>query len=39
MEEDRIIWDRKKYFERPLLCNGDGPFLQFRKWYGQFLVS
>ena len=39
MEEDRIIWDRKKYFKRPLLCAGDGPFMQFRRWYGQFLVA
>ena len=39
MEEDRVIWDRKKYFERPLLCDGDGPFAKFRRWYGQFLVE
>ncbi len=39
MEEDRIIWARKKYFEKPLLCDGDGPFGKFRKWYGQFLVE
>ncbi|MBR9911098.1 MAG: Rieske 2Fe-2S domain-containing protein [Gammaproteobacteria bacterium] len=38
MEEDRIIWDRKKYYEKPLLCDGDGPFAKFRKWYGQFLI-
>lgn len=39
MEEDRIIWERKKYFEKPLLCDGDGPFSKFRRWYGQFLVE
>lgn len=39
MEEDKIIWDRKKYYEKPLLCDGDGPFAKFRKWYGQFLVE
>ena len=39
MEEDRIIWDRKKYFQKPLLCDGDGPFARFRKWYGQFLIA
>jgi hypothetical protein len=39
MEEDQIIWQRKKYFERPLLCDGDGPFAKFRRWYDQFLVE
>ena len=39
MEEDRIIWSRKKYFEKPMLCDGDGPFGKFRKWYGQFLIE
>ena len=37
MEEDRIIWDRKKYYETPLLCDGDGPFAKFRNWYSQFM--
>jgi phenylpropionate dioxygenase-like ring-hydroxylating dioxygenase large terminal subunit len=31
MEEDRIIWARKKYFEKPMLCDNDGPFAKFRK--------
>lgn len=39
MEEDQIIWSHKKYFEKPLLCDGDGPFGKFRKWYGQFLLE
>lgn len=39
MEEDRIIWARKRYLEKPLLCDGDGPFAKFRRWYGQFLVT
>jgi phenylpropionate dioxygenase-like ring-hydroxylating dioxygenase large terminal subunit len=39
MEEDLIIWNRKKYYQKPLLCDGDGPFAKFRKWYGQFLIS
>ena len=37
MEEDIIIWSRKRYYEKPLLCDGDGPFAKFRKWYGQFI--
>ena len=39
MSEDKIIWDRKQYFERPLLCDGDGPFAKFRRWFSQFLVE
>ncbi|MDG0992807.1 MAG: Rieske 2Fe-2S domain-containing protein [Luminiphilus sp.] len=39
MEEDQIIWQRKRYFERPVLCDGDGPFAKFRRWYDQFLVE
>jgi len=37
MNEDQIIWQRKQYFERPLLCDGDGPFAKYRRWYSQFL--
>jgi len=39
MEEDIIIWNRKAYYEKPLLCDGDGPFAKLRRWYGQFLQS
>ncbi|MBT8138779.1 MAG: Rieske 2Fe-2S domain-containing protein [Gammaproteobacteria bacterium] len=37
--EDIIIWNRKKHYKRPLLCNADGAFMQFRRWYSQFLVE
>lgn len=39
MEEDIIIWARKRYYEKPMLCDGDGPFTKFRNWYAQFLVG
>lgn len=39
MEEDLIIWKRKRYYERPMLCDGDGPFTKFRNWYSQFLLE
>ncbi|MBB5186224.1 nitrite reductase/ring-hydroxylating ferredoxin subunit [Zhongshania antarctica] len=39
MEEDKIIWAHKVYLEKPLLCDGDGPFAKFRRWYGQFLIA
>ncbi len=36
MAEDIVIWENKKYFERPLLCDGDGPIGTYRKWMRQF---
>ena len=39
MSEDQIIWSHKKYFEKPLLCDNDGPFAKFRKWYSQFYAD
>jgi 3-ketosteroid 9alpha-monooxygenase subunit A len=39
MDEDRIIWAHKRYFDKPLLCDNDGPFARFRKWYGQFYAA
>ncbi|MDB5987408.1 MAG: FeS-binding protein, partial [Nevskia sp.] len=24
---------------KPLLCDGDGPILQFRQWFRQFYVA
>ena len=39
MEEDSIIWAHKKYFAKPMLCDNDGPFAKFRKWYSQFYTQ
>ena len=39
MEEDKIIWAHKKYFAKPMLCDNDGPFAKFRKWYSQFYAQ
>lgn len=38
-DEDTIIWSHKRYREKPMLCDGDGPISQFRKWYAQFYAS
>ena len=35
-DEDKPIWDRKLYRQTPMLCDGDGPIMRFRKWYNQF---
>ena len=36
---DLVIWNNKKYRPKPLLCDGDGPILQFREWFSQFYVG
>ncbi len=36
-ENDRPIWENKAYWERPKLCDGDGPFGSYRKWLRQFV--
>ena len=36
VEQDIPIWENKIQYERPLLCDGDGPIALFRKWCTQF---
>jgi phenylpropionate dioxygenase-like ring-hydroxylating dioxygenase large terminal subunit len=36
LEQDRPVWENKVYFDRPVLCDGDGPFMTLRKWGRQF---
>ena len=36
LEQDIPIWEHKVYFDRPVLCDGDGPIGLFRKWCRQF---
>ncbi len=36
LEQDKPVWEHKVYFERPLLCDGDGPFMLLRRWGRQF---
>lgn len=38
IDEDKIIWEHKKFRVKPSLCDGDGPISKFRKWYGRFYV-
>ncbi|MFC9897686.1 hypothetical protein ACFVMC_28695 [Nocardia sp. NPDC127579] len=33
---DEVIWERKKYLNRPALGAGDGPISKFRVWCRQF---
>jgi phenylpropionate dioxygenase-like ring-hydroxylating dioxygenase large terminal subunit len=36
LNQDVPIWEAKTYHSRPLLCEGDGPIAQYRKWASQF---
>ena len=35
-ENDLPIWENKRCWDRPVLCDGDGPVATYRKWYAQF---
>ena len=36
MAEDIVIWENKRYWTRPVLCDGDGDFGTYRRWMRQF---
>jgi hypothetical protein len=36
---DIPIWNHKIYKESPILCDGDGPIHQYRKWFSQFYAE
>jgi 3-ketosteroid 9alpha-monooxygenase subunit A len=36
LEQDKPVWENKVYLDRPLICEGDGPIGQFRRWAAQF---
>ena len=38
VEGDIPIWAHKIHRVRPLLCDGDGPILRFRRYFEQFYV-
>jgi hypothetical protein len=33
---DMIVWNNKLYRPQPLLCDGDGEILKWRKYFSQF---
>lgn len=37
--QDVAIWDNKVRIDNPLLCEGDGPIYQLRRWYKQFYLD
>jgi 3-ketosteroid 9alpha-monooxygenase subunit A len=34
--QDIRIWEHMQFRERPVLCAGDGPLMQLRRWYQDF---
>jgi len=36
LEQDKPIWENKRYEARPRLCDGDGPIADYRRWAAQF---
>lgn len=36
LTDDIPIWENKVYVPRPVLCDGDGPIIAYRRWASQF---
>ena len=36
VEQDIPIWEHKTHWAAPMLCDGDGPIAQYRRWFSQF---
>jgi nitrite reductase/ring-hydroxylating ferredoxin subunit len=36
VEADIPIWENKRFVANPVLCDGDGPIAEFRRWASQF---
>jgi nitrite reductase/ring-hydroxylating ferredoxin subunit len=36
VEADIPIWENKRFVKNPMLCDGDGPIAEFRRWATQF---
>lgn len=39
IEGDIPIWNRKIYRKNPILCDGDGQIMRYRKYFSQFYVQ
>jgi len=38
-DQDKVVWDRQMYRANPIICDGDGPIPQFRKYYARYYAS
>ena len=36
VQQDVVIWSRKRYRDRPRLCRSDGEIMTYRAWCAQF---
>lgn len=39
LDQDKVILDRMRNLDRPLVCDGDGPFARQKNYYDQFFLS
>ncbi|MBV6622518.1 MAG: aromatic ring-hydroxylating dioxygenase subunit alpha [Rivularia sp. (in: Bacteria)] len=39
LKEDMKIWENKIFRTHPLLCDGDGPIAQYRRWVSEFYTD
>ena len=39
VEDDIEIWKRKRFVSQPLLCDGDGPIPEFRRYFSRFYAE
>jgi len=39
VEDDIAIWKRKRYVAQPMLCDGDGPIPEFRRYFSNFYAG
>ncbi len=38
-DQDKVVWDRQRFEPNAIICQGDGPIAQFRKFYSKFYVG
>ncbi len=39
LDQDKVVWDRMRFEPNPIICDGDGPIPQFRKFYSRFYAG
>jgi 3-ketosteroid 9alpha-monooxygenase subunit A len=39
LDQDKVVWDRQQYQPNAIICQGDGPIPQFRRYYARFYAG
>ena len=39
LDQDKVVWDRQQYQPNAIICQGDGPIAQFRRYYARFYAD